>query len=53
MIIYRAGRSNHRVKREGKLFVESIAMTMNQTARINFDRLAERYKEYFGGEAAQ
>ena len=47
IIIYTPGRSNHRVKRDGKLFVDSIGMNLGQTAPINFDKLAMQYKEHF------
>ena len=47
VIIYTPGRSNQRVRREGKLFVDSIGMNQTQAATIDFDKLAEVYKEHF------
>ena len=47
VIIYKPGKSNHRIKREGTLFVDSIAMASTQAATIDFDELKRRYKEHF------
>ena len=47
IVIYKPGRSNHRVKRAGKLFIDSISMNQDQSAPINFDKLARQYKEHF------
>jgi DNA invertase Pin-like site-specific DNA recombinase len=47
VVIYSPGRSNGRVKRTGKLFVDSIGLSKNETVSINYDELARRYKEHF------
>ncbi len=47
VVIYTPGRSNHRVRRVGTLFVDSVAVGQSQVATINFDELAKQYEEHF------